>query len=389
VISSGGAAAPSPRRVCFFGTYNREHTVTRLLAQACRAAGIEVVECHRPLWEQTRDKLATYFGARSLLRLLCAYVRQAFVLHRARRALGAVPLYIVGFNGQLDCLLLRWLLRRQPTPIVFAPLVTLTETLVDDRGVFASHSAPARLARAVDRASLAAATRVVIDAEAHRQYLLQQFGLPPERVSTWHLGADASVFKPAPPPDDGGGVRVLFYGTFLPLHGVRTILAAAARLRDQSRIDFVLVGDGPEHAASVAFVQDAGLRQVAFRDWVAYGMLGDTIASADICLGVFGVTPKAQMVIPNKVFQAATVGRPVITADTPAVREVFVHGETAWLCPPGDAEALAHGIAALSADATLRHRLGSQAAALMAERFSVAAQGQRLAEILSLAAGRG
>ena len=68
-MASGGAAAPSPRRVCFFGTYNREYTVTLLLAQACGAAGFEVVECHRPLWEQTRDKLAGYFGAGSLLSL--------------------------------------------------------------------------------------------------------------------------------------------------------------------------------------------------------------------------------------------------------------------------------------------------------------------------------
>ena len=122
-----------------------------------------------------------------------------------------------------------------------------------------------------------------------------------------------------------------------------------------------------------------------FRDWVAYDALGEMIAEADICLGIFGVTPKAQMVIPNKVFQAAMVGRPVITADTPAIREIFTHGETAWLCPPGDPEALADAVATLAADPVLRRRLGRQAAALMAARFSVAEQGRRLAEILSAA----
>jgi glycosyltransferase involved in cell wall biosynthesis len=388
VTPSGGAAAPSLRRVCFFGTYNREYTVTRLLLQACRGAGFEVVECHRPLWEQTLHKQATYFGAGSLLRLMGAYGRQALALGRARRALGTVPLYVVGFNGQLDCLFLRWLLRRQPAPIVFAPLVTLTETLVDDRAVFDARSLRARLARWLDRASLSAATGVVIDAEAHRQYLIRTFGLSPERVSTWYIGADASVFKPAPLAARRGRVHVLFYGSFLPLHGVQTILAAATLLRDESGIEFMLVGDGPVRAASLAYVRNAELRQVAFHDWVAYDALGDMVGAADICLGVFGVTPKAQMVIPNKVFQAAMVGRPVITADTPAVREVFVHGETAWLCPAGDAEALAHGIRTLAADVRLCERLGRQAAALVAERFSVEAQGRRLAAILSQAAGQ-
>jgi glycosyltransferase involved in cell wall biosynthesis len=387
VTPSGGAAAPSLRRICFFGTYNREYTVTQLLLQACRGAGIEVIECHRPLWEQTRHKQAAYFGARSLLRLMVAYVRQALALARAHRALGTVPLYVVGFNGQLDCLLLRWLLRRQPAPIVFAPLVTLTETLVDDRAVFDARSLRARLARWLDRASLTAATGVVIDADAHRQYLIQTFGLRPERVSTWYIGADASVFKPAPISDRRGRVQVLFYGSFLPLHGVQTILAAATLLRDESAIEFRLVGDGPLHADSLAYVRNAGLRQIDFHDWVAFDALGELVAAADICLGVFGMTPKARMVIPNKVFQAAIVGRPIITADTPAVREVFTHGETAWLCAPGDPDALAHGIRTLAGDAGLRDRLGRQAAALVAARFSAEAQGRRLAEILSRVAG--
>jgi len=381
----GGAAAPPPRRVCFFGTYNRTHTVTRLLWQACRAVGIEVVECHRPLWELTRDKTAAYFGVGSLIRLLRAYFQAARDLSRARQALGAVPLYVVGFNGQLDCLLLRWLVRRQPTPILFAPLVTVTETLVDDRNLFAAGSVRARLARTLDRLSLTVATRVVIDAEAHRQYVIDTFNLPPERVATWHLGADDEVFKPLPLPERRGRVHVLFYGTFLPLHGVHTILAAAARLRDQTAIDWLFVGTGPERAACAAQARAAGLERMVFHDWVAYDHLGETIAAADICLGIFGVTPKARMVVPNKVFQAAMVGRAVITADTPAVREIFAHGETAWLCPPGDAAALADGIATLTADAALRQRLGRQAGALMAERFSAAEQGRRLAEILSAA----
>ena len=59
------APAGAPRRVCFFGTYAREHTATVVLRQAFEAAGCEVVDCHSPLWEQTRDKMASYFRGRS------------------------------------------------------------------------------------------------------------------------------------------------------------------------------------------------------------------------------------------------------------------------------------------------------------------------------------
>jgi glycosyltransferase involved in cell wall biosynthesis len=382
VIARGGAPAP-PQRVCFFGTYAREYTVTQLLLHACRTAGFEVVECHRSLWEQTRHKDTNYFGARSALRLLQQYAANASALARARQRLGPVAMYLVGFNGQLDCLLLRLLVRRR-TPVVFAPLVTLTETLVDDRRVFAPGSVRARVAGWLDRASLAAATRVIMDTEAHRRYVIETFGLVPDHVAVWHLGADRNVFYPRPIAPRDGPVRAVFYGSFLRLHGVRTILDAATLLRDRAP-EIVLIGEGPEHAASVEYARSRGLTRVHFRSWVPYEALGQIVAEADIGLGVFGTGTKAQMVIPNKVYQMAAAGRPIITADTPAVREVFTHRETVWLCSPGDPAALADAIATLSADPQLRHRLGQQTAALMAQQFEPTAHGVRLGVILAAA----
>ena len=387
MICRGGALAP-PHRVCFFGTYARDYTVTRLLRQACTAAGIEMVECHRPLWEQTRHKNAAYFGARSAVGLLAQYGRQALVLARMRRAIGRVALYLVGFNGQLDSLLLRLLLLRQSTPIVAAPLVTLLETLVDDRGVFGARSLQAQLIRRLDQASLSVAAHVIIDTEAHRQYLIETLGLAPSRVSAWHLGADPEVFHPMPSSKRNGPLRVLFCGTFLPLHGVMTVLQAAALLANDEHIEFELIGDGPDHRAAVAFARDAGISRLHFTPWMPYERLGQAVASADVCLGIFGTTRKAPMVIPNKVYQAAMVGRPVITADSPAIREVFAHGETAMLCPAGDATAVADAIRLLANDGALRHELGQRAAAMMADRFSPAAQGEKLARTFVSAMSR-
>ena len=48
--------------------------------------------------------------------------------------------------------------------------------------------------------------------------------------------------------------------------------------------------------------------------------------------------------IPNKVFQALACGTPVVTADTPAARELLRDGESALLVPPGDPAALVDAI---------------------------------------------
>src|SRR5262249_52268732 len=181
-----------------------------------------------------------------------------------------------------------------------------------DLAVFRAGSLLSLGAAQLDRLSLSLAARVIMDTEAHRRYVTDTFATAPEHVATWYLGADTRVFVPTPPPNGTPPLRVLFYGSFLPLHGTSTVLQAATLLKNRSDIEFVLVGAGPEHAASLAYARDAGLANVRFVDWMPYGNLGAIVASAHICLGIFGTSAKAQRVIPNKVYQAAATGRPII-----------------------------------------------------------------------------
>lgn len=371
------AVAPrtAPRRVCFFGTYARDHTATVLLRQALRARGWEVVECHAPLWEETRDKMPAYFRGRSLVRLALAYGCRAGRLARGLRQCPDVDAFVVGFNGQLDVLLLRLMRRR--APLVFVPLVTISETLIDDRGVHRPGSWMARLAGQLDRWSLRGADRVIIDTEAHRQYLVEVHGVSPQRVGCWHLGADAEVFRPVPPRPEGRPLQVLFYGQFLPLHGLETIFEAIGILAADGVEEFTVVGTGPERDRTLRGLAPAAAQRVRLVEWIPYRELGAAVADADVCLGSFGTSAKARMVIPNKVYQAAAVGRAVVTGDTPAVREVFTPGENVIVCPPGDPAALAEAIRGLRDDAE-RTRVASNAQRLMASRFGPCEQGARL-----------
>src|SRR6185369_12577079 len=131
------ARQPGLMRAAFFGTYNRRHTANRIASCAVRAAGYEIVEFHDALWERTRDKDAAYFSPRSLIVLARQWLASAWRLSRAWWRSGGAPVAIVGFNGQLDILLLKMLAPRYGPRIVFAPLVSLTETLVEDRRVYA------------------------------------------------------------------------------------------------------------------------------------------------------------------------------------------------------------------------------------------------------------
>jgi GT2 family glycosyltransferase/glycosyltransferase involved in cell wall biosynthesis len=406
-------------RAAFFGTYNRGHSANRIAVTAVEAAGYEVVEIHDPLWERTRDKHAGYFSPASLVRLGFEWLGSARRLSRAWRRSGGAAVAVVGFNGQLDVLLLRLLGLRYGPRIVFAPLVSLTETLVDDRRVYDSGSLAGRMLRLLDRATCRAADVVVVDTEEHRRYFVDELGVDPSRLLVCHLGADPAVFlEPAPvpepeaevaqPPDEGevrpgrpgrflvklpytlkaqperaspaeeGKLDVLWFGQYLPLHGLDVIVDAVGRLalRDELRtkLRFTFIGTGEERVRIERELRTtrADLR---FTDWVPYEELAARIARADIVFGIFGGSRKARMVIPNKVYEAAAVGRAVVTADTPAVREVFEDGTDVVLCGADGLE-LANAVARLAGDEELRERLGAAARRLMLERFSAEALGR-------------
>jgi glycosyltransferase involved in cell wall biosynthesis len=382
-----------------FGTYNSAHAANVLLAGDLARAGFEVRTCHEPLWEETRDKHNAYFAPIALLRLATRWLGAARRLARRYRAeRSAADVIVAGFNGQLDVLLAR-LIARGP-PLLFAPLVTVTETLIDDRATYRAGSLAARLLALLDRATLGLSDRILIDTAAHRDYLCERLGIPRERVLVQYLGAD-DAFAPAPTRGEDAAerattatpgpvnaaqrdgesrrpVRVLFYCTYVPLHGARVVAAALRLLSREDGIEVALVGTGPERAACEALVE--GLPWAGLYDWIPYGELPGRIRASDVVLGIFGSSVKARMVIPNKVYQAAQVGRPIVTADTPAIREVFRPGESIWTIDPEPA-ALASALRRLAADAALRERLGREARADVLRAAGPSVRAARLAAL--------
>ena len=362
---------------CLFGTYVGPHSANRLLRLALVGAGWDVVECHAPLWEETPYKTARYFGAGSLARLGVAWTAAMVrLVGRWRQLAGAPPLVVVPFGGHLDVLVARRVCRPR-LGLVFVPLVSLTETLVEDRRVFPAGGLRARGVAALDRLALRAAELVLADTAAHAEYLAR-LGAPRARLDAWHHGVEpeflsARTARPVPR-------RVIFYGRHLPLHGVDTIVEASVRLGE--RADIELIGGGPERARAEALARRLGAR-IRWREEVPLESLPDELASAAVVLGVFGASEKAGMVVPNKVYQAAAAGRPLVTRDGPALREAFRPGEHCLACPPADPDALATAVRTLLDDPGFAERVGHAARAHVLDRFAPDRQAARLGAILT------
>ena len=180
------------------------------------------------------------------------------------------------------------------------------------------------------------------------------------------------VFRPGWSPQ--APLTCLFVGKLIPLHGVETILAAA---RAAPELRLRLVGSG-----QLETLLDDRPANVEWVHWVEYERLPDELHRAGCALGIFGTSDKAQRVIPNKAFQALACGTPLVTADTPATRELLADGENALLVPPGDAQALARALRRLTAEPELARRLGSAGRAAYEEHASEDVLGRRWRALL-------
>jgi len=369
------------RRALVHGTFDPVHTRNRMLLALLAAAGWEPRVLRRDVWGHDRFSAVGGDRARLAWRAVGAYARlmlQALTTPRP-------DVVVILYPGHVDMLLLAavWKLRR--VPVVFDPLLSLHDTVVSDRAMVGAASVKARLLATVDRLAFALADLVVVDTPEVGAFYAERFGLRAGKALVVWPGTDTDRLGP---PSDSAAfeARILFHGSFIPLHGIETIVRAAALLADTD-LEFRVVGDGQQRPAVEALVRElGGVPRLTLVDPMPLEGIGDEIRAASLCLGIFGTTPKAGRVVPFKVFEYMALRRPVVTGDTPAARHAL--GDDVVLVPPGDAPALATAIRALMADADRRRRLGDAAGDRFAQRFSTAAQVATLQSSLARVTGR-
>ncbi len=348
------------RRVCYAGTWELDYPRNTLIIQALRDAGVRVETCHQPLQAGAGGawKLAPLTLVRLAFRVMLAYLR---LLPDVALRLLRCDALVVGYIGQLDMIVLGSLACLMGKPVIFNPLVSLTDTLIEDRQRIAPGSLPGRLVEWIDRKSMNLATVVLADTDQNAAFFAERFGVDPERICVVQVGVPVDIFRPVERPATRiGPLDVLFVGKFIPLHGVDTIIRAAALLKQRGApVRIELVGTGQHYQSARELAAKLEADNIAWTDWIPFEDLGRRTATADVVLGIFDSGAKASRVIPNKVHQALACAVPVVTAETPATRDFLEDGVSAMLVPPADAERLADAIEQLQ-DEELRARVGRQ-----------------------------
>ena len=350
-------------RVCAFGSFDRSFDRSWILLEALEQSGAEITYCHFDLWAGHRHK-TNLFPWRWLL-LAGRYLLGAISISRRFLQSPRCDVLYVGYMGHLDLLCAAVLNRSRRSTLVFDPCISLYNTLVEDRQLVKAGSLLAKLIRRLDVVPCRLADVVLTDTKSHGDYFERALGVPGHKLHRVFVGAGQAWQRARWSPPADGPFSVLFYAKFSPLHGITAILDAAERLK-HDRVHFTIVGGGQLEDQVRRAVAAAESSPIEWIPWLEQDALIERVRRCHASLGIFGHTAKAAMVIPNKVFQALAMGAPVVTRDSPAIRELLEGGWSAVLCEP-DGAALAAAIVALRDDVGRLQALGHHGRAAFTE----------------------
>jgi len=143
------------------------------------------------------------------------------------------------------------------------------------------------------------------------------------KVTVITNGVDLDFYTPAPSPAaEGGGLAAEFgvegkfvaayVGTHGLAHGLETILRTAERMRDDSRVAFLLAGDGAERERLIQQRDDLRLGNVYIVGQQSKDRMPAIWALTDVSLVLLRKRPTFESVIPSKIFEAMAMARPII-----------------------------------------------------------------------------
>jgi len=175
---------------------------------------------------------------------------------------------------------------------------------------------------------------------------------------------------PAPPP--GSPFRLLALGRLVAKKGFPVLLAACRRLAEM-KVDFhlTLAGAGPQRRHLAALVENYRLGdRVTMPGFIPHREVPELFARTDLLVMPSVIAPSGDRDgIPNVVLEALAHELPVVASAVSGLPEVILAGETGWLVPPGDPEALAAAIMAALQDPAEARRRARAGLDLVAREF--------------------
>lgn len=349
--------------VCYFGSHKKDYSRNNIIKKGLLENGIEVIDC------SSRSNV--------LLRSFALFAK--FI--KIRKKIDIIIVSEMSHAAMPCAKLLSVLYGRR---IIFDPLISAYDTIVEDRKIIKKGSLLSKIIRYLDKVCMRMSDIVIADTEEHVEYFSEQLGVQKSKIKVIPVGADTDIYYPSSSDlkKNKGKFSVLFQGTYIPLHGIQYIIDAANQLRDHPDIHFTLIGKGQEYEKILTRSKELQLKNITFVPMIPQDELRNQINQCDLCLGIFGETSKAKRVIPNKVYQYLACSKPIITGESQAVKKLLQHKENVYFCEMANSSSLSSAILTLKEDVSLRVRIAEKGHELFINGLTPKHIGKRFSDII-------
>ena len=341
-----------PISICYFPGRESTYVRTRVFLNGMRQAGIIVFDCSYP-------KKKIYRNIISFFKFL-KYKNKSDII-------------LIGFLGHFFLPFVKLFTRKK---IIFEAFLSTYQTLAFDRKSIKPHGFLAKIIRFIEHFDCQLADLVLLDTNQHIQYFIDQYQLNRIKFRRSLLSCDDKLMTPRLNISEDQFI-VHFHGEFQALHGAKYIIEAASFI---PHVQFRMIGGGKEWQVCYQLAQSLKIKNIEFIPPVRFDIIPEYISSASICLGIFGETQKTQLVIPFKVYETLSMAKPIITADSPAIRELLSHNENVYLCEAANPKSLADAIETLRNDKLLRKKIAENGYRLFKENCTPKIIGEQILE---------
>ena len=166
-------------------------------------------------------------------------------------------------------------------------------------------------------------------------------------------------------------------------HGLETILAAAAQLRDTNpEIAFLFLGEGADKERIIELARQRRLNNVRFIDQQPREKIPAYICASDACMVLLKKTDLFKTVIPTKMLEFMSCERPVILGVDGQARSILEEAGGGIVIEPENSNALVNAIRLLAGNQELVHKLGQAGREHMLRKFSRRHTAERYIRVL-------
>jgi len=197
--------------------------------------------------------------------------------------------------------------------------------------------------------------------------ILSRRGVPEFKICIIPNGADINLFRPGPKNNkirerygiDADDFVVSYIGTHGMAHGLKTVLDAASHLKNNGRIRFLFVGEGAEKEKLIRLAKDHALSNVMFIDQQPKELIPYFYQASDVCLVPLLDRQLFSAVLPSKIFEIMSCGRPIVLSVRGESRALIERASAGIAIEPENPDQMIEAVLSLYANAQLAEFFGS------------------------------